>query len=264
MSFILKDSTSTKGKTIYLAKGNTISTDSRDAETFANIKKAENYLKSLPKILKKYKFTIFDKDGEISSIRGEDLALINNVLGKSSGMKIPKVTRKFENFSESTRTLEDTIEISKKEVNQNISKKITCSVPTDYCESSEYIESLKNHLSSIATFISNLEDDITKKRLELSECDKKIASLNHLLEFYGEHMNACEHYKVSKETNKLVQIRRSVKNTIYIAEKLKSIINIKDSIDDVIKECINLQEPIYQVEYYQDWFQAKAENRRIV
>ena len=98
----------------------------------------------------------------------------------------------------------------------------------------------------------------------MSECDKKLASLDHLLEFYGEKMNACEHYKVSDEIEQIVKKRRGLKNEIAMARKIKECFNIHAMIKAVGKEYESLKKQYYHAEYYQDWFEAKENRKSIV
>jgi hypothetical protein len=207
--------------------------------------------------------------------------LLKNVLGSSnySKLKIPKVTRKNEHFTEFTKTLDgdnfaeketSNIEV---EINNNVEdidikpiEKYVCSVSSDYSMgvAQQYIEELNNYIDVFKGFFSKLNIEIEEKKILMSECDKKIASLNHLLEFYGEKMNACEHYKVAHEINQIVKKRRELKNGIAMAKKIKECFNMHPMIKDVGKEYESLKKQYYHAGYYQDWFEAKENKKSIV
>ena len=268
MSVVLMDNTSMKGKRLFFSRKNNIVTNLTEAEKFENTKKGENFLKSLPKSLKKYKFKVVDFDSLNSNLSKKDSDLIENVLGNKK-LKIPKVNKKTEHFTEYTKTMADVYkgeEISKA-IEKNVTKpKVVFSVPSELVlsEAKQYIDELNNHLNEVNVFLNNLTSDINKKRDALSECDKRIATLGHLLELYGNHMNACEYYKISDEMYTVVQKRRSLKNSIFIGLKIKSMINVNELITPIINEYEILKEPTYKAEYYQDWFEAKANRKSIV
>lgn len=268
MSVVLMDNTSMKGKRLFFSRKNNIVTNLTEAEKFENTKKGENFLKSLPKSLKKYKFKVVDFESLNTNLNKKDSDLIKNVLGNKK-LKIPKVNKKTEHFTENTRTMADVY--SGEEISKSIEEKITktklvFSAPSELAlsEAQKYIDELNNHLNEVNIFLQNITSDLNIKKDELSECDKRISTLHHLLELYGEHMNACEYYKITKEINEIIQKRRILKNSIFIGTKIKSMININEIIEPIVKEYEVLKEPTYKAEYYQDWFETKSQRKRIV
>lgn len=268
MSVVLMDNTSMQGKRLFFSRKNNIVTNLTEAEKFENMKKGENFLKSLPKSLKKYKFKVVDFESLNSNLSKKDADLIQNVLG-SKKLKIPKVNKKTEHFTEHTKTMADVYEGEEisKTIEKNVTNsKVTFSVPSELAlsEAQKYIDELNNHLNEFNVFLKNMTSDIKSKKNELSECDKRIATLGHLLELYGNHMNACEYYKISDEIYTVVQRRRILKNSISIGTKIKSVINIDEIIKPIVKEYEVLKEPTYKAEYYQDWFEAKENRQSII
>ena len=284
MSVVLMDSVTMSGKKLFLSKDRiSITTNYSEAEKFSNMKKAMNFLGgSLSKSLRHYKFFAIPTESlNLANLADKDIELLKNVLGSSnySKLKIPKVTRKNEHFTEFTKTLDgdnfaekETSNI-KVEINNNIEdidikpiEKYVCSVSSDYSMgvAQQYIEELNNYIDVFKGFFSKLNIEIEEKKILMSECDKKIASLNHLLEFYGEKMNACEHYKVAHEINQIVKKRRELKNGIAMAKKIKECFNMHPMIKDVGKEYESLKKQYYHAGYYQDWFEAKQNKKSIV
>ena len=272
MSVVLMDSVSVSGKKFFLSKERSITTNYAEAEKFSNMKKAMNFLNSMPKALKRYRFTaIYSEALDPTNLKDKDIALLQKVLGPSTYLKnnIPKVKRKNEHFTEFTRTLEDVerIENEIKEVDETINiPTYRCSAPTEYSieGATKYIEELQNHINEFKVFFNRLTLELAEKKEQMSICDKKISSLNHLLEFYGERMNACEHYKISNEIDQIVKSRRILKNEIAIGKKIKECFDMSDMLKKVIKEYEDIKYPTYNAEYYQDWFAAKANRRSII
>ena len=252
MSVVLMDSVSISGKKIFVSKERSITTNYSEAEKFTNMKKAMNFLNSIPKPLKRYRFTaIYSETLDPTNLKDKDIELLQKVLGTSTYVKanIPKVN-----------------DINKEDETIKIPPIYRCSVNTD-CSiegATKYIEELQNYISEFKTFFNKLTLELAEKTEQLSICDKKISSLNHLLEFYGERMNACEHYKISNEIDQIVKKRRSIKNEIAIGKKIKESFDMSNMLKKVIKEYEDIKHPTYNAEYYQDWFKAKENRRSIV
>lgn len=283
MSVVLMDSVTVSGTKIYISKNRSVTTKYSEAEKFSNMKKAMNFLGgSLPKPLRKYKFFAIPTENlDLATLADKDIELLKNVLGSSnySRLKIPKATKKNEHFTEFTKTLDgnnfaekETSEIEVK-INNDVEdidikpiEKYVCSVSSDYSMgvAQQYIEELNNYIDVFKGFFSKLNIEIEEKKILMAECDKKIASLNHLLEFYGEKMNACEHYKVAHEINQIVKKRRELKNGIAMAKKIKECFNMHPMLKDVGKEYESLKKQYYHAGYYQDWFEAKENKKSIV
>ena len=282
MSVVLMDSVTMSGKKLFISKNRSVTTNYAEAEKFSNMQKAMNFLGgSLPKPLRKYKFFAIPTENlDLETLPSKDIELLKNVLGSSnySKIKIPKRITKHENFTEFTKTLdgdnfaeEKISDIQENNLDvENLDwepmQKYVCTVSSDYSMNGakEYIEELNNYIDLLRPFFSKLNVEMEEKRVLMAECDKKIASLNHLLEFYGEKMNACEHYKVSDEIEQIVKKRRELKNGIAMAKKIKECFNMKSMIKSVGKEYESLKKQYYHAGYYQDWFEAKANKKSIV
>ena len=277
MSVVLMDSVTMSGKKLFISKNRSITTNYAEAEKFSNLGG------SLPKTLRKYKFFAVPTENlNLETLSDKDIELLKNVLGSSnySKIKIPKITTKNEHFTEFTKTLDgdnfveekisniktDNVEENVGDINWEPIQKYVCSVTSDYSMegAKQYIEELNSCINLFKSFFAKLTIEIEEKRILMSECDKKLASLDHLLEFYGEKMNACEHYKVSDEIEQIVKKRRGLKNEIAMARKIKECFNIHSMIKAVGKEYESLKKQYYNAEYYQDWFEAKANKRSIV
>lgn len=284
MSVVLMDSVTMSGKKIFISKNRSVTTNYAEAEKFSNMKKAMNFLGgSLPKTLRKYKFFAIPTETlNLGTLADKDIELLKNVLGSSnySKIKIPKITTKNEHFTEFTKTLDgdnfveekisniktDNIEDDEGDINWEPIQKYICSVTSDYSieGAKQYIEELNSCINLFKSFFAKLTIEMEEKRILMSECDKKLASLDHLLEFYGEKMNACEHYKVSDEIKQIVKKRRRLKNEIAMAKKIKECFNMHSMIKSVGEEYESLKKQYYNAEYYQDWFEAKANKKSIV
>ena len=300
MSVVLMDNQTMSGKRFFITKNHAITTNYAEADKFKTMVKAVNFLNAMPKHLRKYRFQAFYSEAlESSPLKEQDIELLQSVLGTSKSIKIPKITKKNETFNVSTKTFvgssvsdeffetiapnEDinnnsdvidavdvvnTEEIEEIKVVNNIevNPAFKCSVLTDYSidGATKYIEELYRYVNDFKNFFDKVTIELEEKREQMSECDKKIASLNHLLEFYGERMNACEHYKVSNEIDKIVKRRRFLKNEIAIGKKIKESFDLTSMIKKVVKEYEGIKNPTYRAEYYQDWFEAKENRRSIV
>ena len=105
MSVVLMDSVSISGKKIFVSKERSITTNYSEAEKFTNMKKAMNFLNSIPKPLKRYRFTaIYSETLDPTNLKDKDIELLQKVLGTSTYVKanIPKVNSKKEHFTEFT------------------------------------------------------------------------------------------------------------------------------------------------------------------
>ena len=215
MNYVLQDTLTNKNVTYYYGSKNKqseIVTDLKDAYVYENLPIAKNVLNNnLSKETRlNYCFEVvriqtkkspIGRNGKITytyQLNIPDSPLENTQTSSVIGSTMEQIQKKKKSAYMSTMLSDDSIEVKKQEIYENLNQKI---------------ENIKSE-------INNLKDYKEVVSQELSHCDKEINDIQHFIEF--NKLNAANGYIIYRDLHNLLNQRRELKNTLKIIDEFQA------------------------------------------